>query len=253
MNEPFPVLRPNIVDVHIWWIALDDIGDEAAAVLAPEELTRAGRFRYERDRRRWIGAHAALRQILAGYGGVPAAELRFRRGRSGKPELEPERFAPATDLAPLRFNLTHARERAAVAVTLAREIGVDLEPIDPAIDRAATVSMMCTPAECARLAALPETERPAALAALWTQKEAYLKAIGVGMSREPRTVEIVPVAGGGAAVNDPRGTQDGVEWRITSLDAGAGWCAAVATAEPHALLREFRWASAIVNDRAIAS
>jgi 4'-phosphopantetheinyl transferase len=274
-----PDLACGSNDVHIWWIALDEIGDDALAVLSADEVERANRFRHERDRRRWMRARAALRLILARYVGLAAPDLRFRPGPWGKPELtsaarsarpagrvetasrEPrssprargaEQPSEEEELT-LRFSLSHARERAAIAVSWGREVGIDLEPIDEALDLPALIAATCTPAEALRIGKLPRHQRVAAFVSLWTQKEAYLKAAGTGLSRDPRTVEIDLDGHGAGAVRDLLVERGGGPLQVIRLDAGAGWAAALAAPHGVSIADQGYWPLAIVNDRAIAS
>lgn len=259
MSAPSSILAPG--EVHVWWIALGEVAAEALAVLTSEELARAARFRREPDRDRWMAARAALRHILAGYTGLVAAELVFRQGRSGKPELDRATSAsgqdrsavvgnaalspddPVCDVhppsAPICFNLSHAGERAALAIAL-REVGIDLEPIDPDLNLGPLIAAGCTPAEAARLLALPASRRVEAFLSLWTLKEAYLKGIGAGLSREPRTIEVVFQDDARATVCDPH-AQPATGWHLCGIDAGAGWTAALAVAGAAPVITQFRW------------
>jgi 4'-phosphopantetheinyl transferase len=176
-------------DVHVWWIDLTHM-TESDAVLSPEERARAARFQQSHDRRQWIAAHVALRQILAHYTTIAPEALRLQvhAGRQGKPAL--------LDEPSLRFNLTHAGERAALAVAWQREVGIDLEPLAGDLpgheNLDALVASTCTPTEAAWIATLSPPDRREAFLKLWTLKEAYLKGIGVGLTVEPRMIEVGP-------------------------------------------------------------
>jgi 4'-phosphopantetheinyl transferase len=180
-------------DVDVWWIDLDRIADGSPSVLAHDERVRAERFRSPRDRARWISARVALRQVLTGYTGMMPAQLQLTRGTHGKPALAGE--------SSLRFNLAHAGERAVLAVTWDREVGVDLEAIDPCLDVMPLLAVSCSEAE-ARIAALAPDARAEAFLTGWTIKESYLKGIGIGLSRDPRTVEIALLPDDRASVTD---------------------------------------------------
>lgn len=155
------------------------------------------------------------------------------RANTGKPAL--------TGASPLRFNLTHAGDRAALAVAWEREVGIDLEPIAPELDLPPFLAVACTPAETARIEALPPSERVAAFLTLWTIKEAYLKAIGAGLSREPRAIAIDLSPDGRAVVHDSRMESGSPRWSPRLLGAGTGWVAALAVdgAEPE--ISVFAW------------
>ena len=220
MSGSTPVSLPGSDDVDVWWIDLDRIADDSPSVLSPDERVRAERFRHPRDRARWVGARVALRQILAGYAGMAPAELRLTLGSRGKPAL--------VGGSPLRFSLAHAGERAALAVTWEREAGIDVEPIDPGLDVSPLLAVACSQTEAARIAALPAPARAEAFLTCWALKEAYMKGIGAGFSRDPRTVQIALLPDGRAIVADLLAEREEQPRSSRLLDAGSGWVAAVA-------------------------
>jgi 4'-phosphopantetheinyl transferase len=228
-----PVCLPGADDVDIWWIDLGRIEDGSPSVLSDEERARAERFRIARDRVRWRSAHVALRQILSGYLETAPAELRLTHGDQGKPALAGD--------SPLRFNLSHAGERAALAVAWEREVGIDLELVDPALDVSSLLAVTCSQTEAARITALPADAQPQAFLTCWTRKEAYLKGIGAGLSRDLRTVEIALLPEGRAIVADPLAAIAEPQWRSYLLDAGPGWVAAVAVAGHLRSVTVYHW------------
>lgn len=172
--------RASPREVHLWRIPLDRPEEAVAGlgrVLDPEEARRAGRFRLERHRRRFVVGRGALRVILSRYLDAPPSRLAFRYGDFGKPALAGPEGAP-----PLQFNLAHSHELGLLAVTLDRRVGVDLERVRPMdrIDR--LVGRRFSALERAAFAALPAAERLGAFFRAWTRKEAYLKATGLGLS-----------------------------------------------------------------------
>jgi 4'-phosphopantetheinyl transferase len=228
---------PEPGDIHVWWIDLDRIGAEAADTLTDEEQRRAARFRRAIDGARWTAARAALRQILGGYTGIAPRAVCLTAGAWGKPALAGE--------TSLCFSLAHAANRAALAVSRAREVGIDLEPVDPTLDLPALLAAACTPAEAARIGALADERRGEAFLTLWTLKEAYLKATGTGLTREPRSFSVSLSPDHRAVVHDPfagAGADAGArEWSVRILDAGAGWVAALAVAGAEGAVRDFGW------------
>ena len=215
-------------EIHIWWIDLTAEPDVSESVLCPDERARAARFHCQIDRDRWIRARVALRGILAGYLGISPKDVRFTLDDGA----EGERVAghkPALASDPrLRFSLAHAADRAALAIAWEREVGIDLEPVDADLDLPPLLRIACSPAEAARIGAAPPSERVARFLELWTAKEAYLKAIGLGLSREPRALEAAFEAGGRAVIHDAHDPAATNCWTIRLLDAGPGWTAALA-------------------------
>jgi 4'-phosphopantetheinyl transferase len=167
--------------LHVWQISLDRSEEHVAqywAILAADERARADRFHFERDRRRYIVARSALRSIIGHYLDVSPERLAFDYGPQGKPRL-----SLSTAQLPLQFNLTHSHELALCAITRAYEVGIDLEytkrqvtDIDQLAERFFSVN------ENAVYRALPASERRMAFFRCWTRKEAFIKAVGDGLS-----------------------------------------------------------------------
>ena len=233
MSGSAPISPPGPDDVDIWWIDLNRIEDDAQSVLADDERVRAARLRRFADRARWTSAHVALRRILTAYLGLAPAALQLTRGPQGKPAL--------VSSSPLRFNLTHAGERAALAVAWDREVGIDLEPLDPGLDLSPLLAVACSQTEAARITALPVDVRPQAFLTCWTLKEAYLKGIGAGLSRDPRTIEIELLPDGPANVADLFAATEAPRWSSRLLDAGSGWVAAVAVPGQLGAVAVYHW------------
>lgn len=167
--------------VHIWRASLGAEVDFAASLLSAAERQRGDRFLQQQHRRRFRLARAFLRLILARYLPIPPAQIAFREGAHGKVYL-------SDDQAPLQFNLSHSGDLAVYAVTLSREIGVDIEWMDPKIAAEPLAARFFTPGECDVLAALSGHAQTRAFYQLWTRKEAYLKALGLGLSGLSQTM-----------------------------------------------------------------
>lgn len=191
MNKwPFPpdTIPPLGRNVHVWAVALDDPGFESARrrnPLSPEEQAQASRFRFERDQKRYVIAHAALRAILARYTSEEPANLKYVDGQSGKPKL-----ASPWAASGLEFNLSHSHERALVAVNSGAEVGVDIEFVRADFKFHEIASHFFTKREVAALRELPEELQRHAFYKCWTSKEAFLKARGTGLSGKLDEVEI---------------------------------------------------------------
>jgi 4'-phosphopantetheinyl transferase len=149
--------------------------------LSVDERRRSERIWHPRDRHRFLAARAALRAILGDYLGLPPAMLPIVPDRNGKPRLAGGGVC---------FNLAHDGDLALVAVAREREVGVDLERVDPALPLEELAPICLSPRERRWLDARPRVHQPAAFAACWVAKEAYLKACGTGLDRAPRLVEV---------------------------------------------------------------
>lgn len=185
--------------------------------LSAAELRRAASFARPADRAAYATAHTALRQLLGGYLDRPPGALTFVRepcpgcaGPHGRPAVIQAGGGP-----PLHFSLAHSRGLIAVAVA-PRVIGVDVERL-PSPETVEACARALHPGEQAELAAAPPGERRAHFGRLWTRKEAYLKALGTGLSRHPRTDYL-----GSDLSRRP------ARWAVLDLPAGPEHAAAIA-------------------------
>src|SRR5437868_3900156 len=120
-------------DVHIWSTRIEADAPELLMLkgtLAPDELSRARRFRFQRDRDRYVICRGRLRMLLARYLDAEPSELRFSYGAYGKPALDGET---------IEFNLSHAGGMAVYVIARGRRVGIDVEPVRdiPEADRLA--------------------------------------------------------------------------------------------------------------------
>jgi 4'-phosphopantetheinyl transferase len=169
-------------EVHVWLANPDEpmaAGrlQRLEMLLDPGERTRHRRFRFERDRRLFLVAHALLRTTLSRYRDLPPAAWTFRAGAHGRPEIAGPEAGP-----PLRFNLAHAHGLAACAVTLGCAVGIDVERRRPIDELSSLARQTLTAEEHRSLQALPAAERATRFLVSWTLKEAYSKARGLGLA-----------------------------------------------------------------------
>jgi 4'-phosphopantetheinyl transferase len=204
LNEPLaPLLRP---------------------LLAPDECARADRFHFARDRNRFIVARGSLRTILGAYLQQEPAQLSFSYSQYGKPAL-------ADELAgnQLTFNLSHANELALIAVTRERGLGVDIEFIRPQFASEEIAERFFSDHEVAALRTLPEPAQSEAFFNCWTRKEAYIKAIGEGMSMPLNQFHVSLKPGSPAELlGNLRDANEVSRWSLQELAPGPGYVAAVA-------------------------
>ena len=176
--------------VHVWDAALDLTDErvrEFAMLLNEEESARAGRFYFERDRRRFTVARGVLRALLGRYVGSPAAGLRFAHEGRGKPVLT----AGAEGDERLCFNVSHSDGRALFAFARGVEVGIDLEAgARLGEDWPLIARRIFSDREQAELAAVAPERRRAAFLDGWTRKEAYLKATAQGIVDGLTSIEV---------------------------------------------------------------
>jgi 4'-phosphopantetheinyl transferase len=199
--------------------------------LSKDEQARAEQFKFDRDRRLFTVAHAAMRSICAIYLRTSPRSIEFAEGPYGKPKL-------ASDSAPdVRFNLSHSGELALIAVALQREIGVDIEAVrDFDFDQVA--ERFFTAREVAALRSLPTPHQRSAFYKCWTSKEAFLKAKGTGLSGKLDEVEITSIDGA-----DIRISAFVPGWSLAELPAGEGYIAALVNQGAPVGVQLYRWTS----------
>ena len=190
---------PSAGEVHIWKVELDRRWHCGDTLLA-EEQKRAARLVHPLARGRWSASRAALRHVLGRYQGVAPSRVELKPEPGGKPTL--------AESSPLRFNLSHSGGRALIAVAWEREVGVDLERIDPRRDVLALARRGLAPDEARTIEGAPAEERSCLFHAAWTRREAIAKCFGGGL---PAATPDDPVS-------------------VTAVDAGPGFAAALAVA-----------------------
>lgn len=169
------------------WQALR-LHDEAARLdlhwqrLDAAERDRAARFFRKVDRARFVVGRSTARALLAQRLGVEPTALALHGNAWGKPALL---GAPG-----VHFNVSHSGGWVLVAVDDAGPLGVDVEAVRPELAELDEFRRVLAPEEAAALDALPAHERARAFARVWVRKEAYVKAIGEGMSRELRDIAV---------------------------------------------------------------
>ena len=164
--------------VHIWRIGLDTkiaTVAELTATLSAEERQRAERFRLPELRGRWTVARGALRSILATYIQSDPQSLEFRVGACGKLELA----RPSGDIS---FNLSHTGGVALLAIANGGRVGIDAESVCAGIEVEKICRHFLAPSEADEILALSPEAQPRALFSTWTRKEAFVKALGLGLS-----------------------------------------------------------------------
>jgi 4'-phosphopantetheinyl transferase len=167
-------------EVHVWRVFIDTANFQSESLLetlSADELTRAEQFQFEKDQRRFIMARGILRMILAHYVGKKPHELRFEYTSYGKPVL-----ATTDGYDTLSFNLSHSGEIALYAVTRNRKIGIDVECIRDNFDVGQIAHRFFSAGEISSLDKIPKQKQSEVFFQYWTRKEAFIKAMGKGVS-----------------------------------------------------------------------
>jgi 4'-phosphopantetheinyl transferase len=141
------------------------------------ERARHDRLLRQTDRTSFLITRALVRTLLSRFVDVPAAEWTFTANAHGRPEAA--NLPPGSP--PLRFNISHTSGLVACAVTVGRDIGLDVEDIDRPVAHD-VAGRFFAPREVADLRALPPDRQRVAFFDYWTLKEAYIKARGLGLA-----------------------------------------------------------------------
>jgi 4'-phosphopantetheinyl transferase len=166
-------------DVHVWRSSLDVEGEVVARLerlLSEDEKKRASRYANRSDRDAFIVARGTLRRILAAYLSVAPKTLEFKYNEFGKPSLG-NREKPS----PLHFNTAHSGRIVLFAVSFERRVGIDIEHIHAGLEWESIAQYYFTSDEFSKLLSLPPAQRSTAFVRLWVRKEAYAKALGMGL------------------------------------------------------------------------
>ncbi|WP_157251709.1 4'-phosphopantetheinyl transferase family protein [Nonomuraea typhae] len=196
--------------VKVWSVNLDRPGMPGWSSLSTAECRRALRLADPLERRRWVVARSTLKRLLGELTGVPATRLAIRADQGGRPSVDG-----------LDFNLSHSGQWALIAVAPeGQRVGVDVERVSAETGFMELAARMYQPeeAERVRTAGAPEFFR------LWTAKEAFVKATGVGLAGL-RDTEVTQQ--GSAALVGSRSRAE--RWPVRWLDVAPGYAAALVT------------------------
>ncbi|MBA4020392.1 MAG: 4-phosphopantetheinyl transferase [Pirellula sp.] len=171
---------PEAVD--LWFASFADFdGCDAAKtgadLLDDEERRRRDRFLFTRDRDSFALSHGLLRLVLSSYSKTNPAAWTYAWNDWGKPRI----VEPAAE-ASLRFNLSHTRGGALIGVSRSLEVGVDIEATQRETSCLDLADRYFSPSEVAALRQLPDSRQRERFFELWTLKESYIKARGMGLA-----------------------------------------------------------------------
>ncbi|ACJ19698.1 4'-phosphopantetheinyl transferase family protein [Coxiella burnetii] len=231
--------KPSLLegDVHVWRVFLDRPTqgiEKKWEILSPEEQARADRFVQSEHRRRFVTSHAALHAILTSYLPELKGRVRFRYNDHGKPYLK--------DSPSLQFNLSDSRAFALCAVTRDREVGIDIEFMKPGIHAEQIAERFFSPEESQTLKALPAEGRLEGFYRIWTLKEAYIKAIGQGLSFPLQKFTTDAKAEKDALLWVQGEPEAPTQWSLSPIPSAKDYMAALAVQVPIKTIHYFDWA-----------
>jgi 4'-phosphopantetheinyl transferase len=182
MHRADPLLPLPAGDIHLWLCPHGEAGDPALdavyhALLTPQELLQKDRFHFARDRHRYLLTRVLVRSVLSRYAPIEPNDWHFANGPFGRPRID---GLEAEETRSLDFNLSHTAGLIVLAIARNIELGVDVENTRRSAVLEA-VDHYFAPAEASSLGALPAALQPHRFFELWTLKESYIKARGMGL------------------------------------------------------------------------
>ena len=220
--DPRVPLASNLV--QLWRLSPTDWADHYDrfwSLLDWQEKTRAERFRFQRDRLRFVVARGSLRCLLGWATDCHPARVSIAANCYGKPHLGDGR-------QDIQMNTSHSGDFVVHALTQGGPVGVDVERLRPMAELASITSRFA-PDEAVELSCLPEGLRESSFFALWTRKEAYVKGLGTGFSKALNSFSMTARCDEAPRLKydlqDPRAAR---LWRFVGFSPDAGYVACLA-------------------------
>jgi 4'-phosphopantetheinyl transferase len=232
------VLKLNAGEIHVWraWLSKLVINNRET-LLSKDEKTRADRFYFERDRDDFIAARALLRILLGKYLQTSPHVLRFAYSEYGKPVLMND-----ANHGGLCFNVSHSNGLVLYALSRNRQVGIDVESIKTDVAGERIAERFFSPDEAKILKSCPEPAQATVFFNCWTRKEAYIKAVGKGLTFPLDHVEVLSVTNHERAVlsikNDPIET---ARWSVSDIFPAHGYAAALVAEGHDWLIKYLDW------------
>jgi 4'-phosphopantetheinyl transferase len=207
-------------ELNVWALDLQRDTGRYEDLLDIDELERAARFRFERDRRRFVVGRGILRMLLGRHLERAAGAVEFHYGPHDRPDVDG-----------VSFNVSHAGDRALIAIAHDGDVGIDIEELRPEPSEEQVAERFFSPLEVAKLRGLPREEQPRAFLNCWTRKEAFIKALGDGLSLALDSFDVTLEPDEEPALTRTAWSSSEHEsWRIRDLsDHFPGYVAALAT------------------------
>lgn len=230
--------------IDLWCTYISEIGGDSLwprydALLSEDERARQARFRFARDQRRHLVTRALVRTVLSRYAPVRPEDWVFSAGAHGRPAISAPPQAP-----PLEFNISHAADLVMLAVTTGRTLGVDTESVEARAAEIDGLDRYFAPEESAALLALPPDERRRRFFELWTLKESYIKARGMGLAIPLDAFRFELTGERGLTLHmRPALADSSAGWRVWQLGLRPDYLVAICAARgeqlsPHIVVRE---------------
>jgi 4'-phosphopantetheinyl transferase len=221
-----PVFKCATADIHVWRINLTGFESQAARLntwLDDAECQRAAGYRFDPDRSRFVIRRGLLRYLLAAYLETTPEVIRLPTGLHGKPAIGGQE-APGG----LRFNCSHSANWALIAIASGRELGADVEQHRPITEMDDLAKDIFSEREIKEWQALPASLRTPGFFNGWTRKEAFVKALGTGLSYPLDGFSVSLTPGRSPALLEVSDDSEGlIKWSLASLEVAPDYSAAL--------------------------
>jgi 4'-phosphopantetheinyl transferase len=235
--------------VDVWQVRLDDtappdsgaggssVAPPGSTILSPDEIARANRFHFDKDRLHFTRCRSALRHLLTAYLQISPEAIVFEYKDGGKPQLRANQNPRA-----LQFNVSHSGGLALIAIGSEHQLGIDIEKMRADVDTLALAERFFSPRERASLHTLPESLQALGFYACWTRKEAFLKATGQGLSFPLTDFSVTTHPDHRPEIEEIQGDSEARKhWFLSDLSVAEGYRAAVAFNGQSPTLATYLW------------
>ena len=206
-------------ELHVWTVRMPtDLATISLCreTLSPQERARAAEMVHAPTRTSHVVMRSAARLLLSRYLRLPPDHIRISAGSNGKPTIQ----------GPLGFNIGHSGVIGLVAFALGCEVGVDVEVARPFEDMEALTTRFFCVEEAEEIRRVSSVDRPMAFYRCWTRKEAYVKALGSGLSTPLDSFRVSIAAD--EPVRFMRLPEGSSAWSLYDLEVEEGYVAALA-------------------------
>ncbi len=201
--------------VHVWrgsFVRSQAERDVLWQFLSPDERKRAARFHFDVHRHHFIVGRGLLRWLNGRYLSIPPQEIQFSYGQFDKPALVNE--------PTLQFNVSHSHEGLVLAFVWETAVGVDIEYTKRKMDDMDAIARrFFSQVESAAYLTVAADEKPDTFFNCWTRKEAFIKAVGDGLSYPLKEFQVSLLPGAEAKLLKVRGSEaEAARWSMRSFD-----------------------------------
>jgi 4'-phosphopantetheinyl transferase len=163
-------------ELHIWKATINT-EISYLNILSPLEKEIANRFKFSQDQQRYIVSHGVLRKILSSYLNTEPQSLDIRRSSYGKPYVVSQNVRRS-----IFFNMAHSKDIVCYIFSATNEVGIDIEYVNLEFEWKNIAKDFFYINEISYLKGLPVNFQTREFYKIWTQKEALLKEVGVGLA-----------------------------------------------------------------------